>query len=60
MKNINTIPLIIISTTLFAYFAPLLFSITIVLALIVLLGFIGYLKTKFWYIVAKKVLDYKD
>lgn len=43
-----------------AYFMPELFLCLLLFTLLGAMLFIGYLRCKFWYIVARKIIEYKD
>lgn len=55
-NKIHIVPIILLG----AYAMPQLFACVTLVALIGALAFIGYIKCKFWYIVARKVIEYKD
>lgn len=54
-NKIHIVPAILLS----AYLMPELFAYATLVALVGSLAFIGYLRYKFWFILGKKVLDYK-
>ena len=50
----------ILSIYTVGYFYPEALAVLIMFVLIAALAFMGFIYYKFWYIVARKVLEYKD